>query len=104
MRKIGLSVTARPAVATAATTTTAVAILRFVDAQRAARKVLTVQRLHRARRVRIGHLDEAKATGTARLAVRDERELLHRAVRSEERADRFLGRVKGKISDVKLGH
>src|SRR2546430_895362 len=49
-------------------------VLRFVDSQRAAVKILSIQRLHRPRCIRTGHLDEAEATGTARIPVVDQRE------------------------------
>lgn len=91
--------TAPGSVAPRAATATAVRLrLRLVDFQSAAFEILAVKGLHGARRIRVRHLDEAKTTGAARVAIVDERDGLDRAVRSEERTQRFFGRAEGKIA------
>src|SRR4051812_43498853 len=79
-------------------------VLRLVDLERTAVEFLAVQRLHRARRIGVGHLDEAEATRTTRLAIVDQRNLLHRAMRSEEGSNRVFGRGERKISNIKFCH
>src|SRR6188768_921727 len=80
------------------------AFLRFVDLERAAVEVLAVQRLHGARGVLARHLDEAEATWAARVAIVDQRNLLHRAVNREKRSYGVFGRRERKVSDIKFGH
>src|SRR5688572_3662894 len=79
-------------------------VLRFVDLECAAIEVLAVQRLHGARSIRAGHLDEAEAAGTAGIAIVDQRYLLHRAMSSEEIANGFFSDRERKVSDIKFSH
>src|ERR1700676_1525130 len=72
---------AAAAVATSPTTaaTATGALLRLVDAQRAAAHVLPVEALDGARGIRVRHLDKAEATGTTRVTVIDQGHRLHLA-------------------------
>src|SRR5262249_47281204 len=76
----------RPTTARTAGTTGTAALVRFADAELAAAKVLTIERIAR----RLGgvcfHLDEAKAARSTRLAIRDHVGRLDPAVLLEERA------------------
>ena len=90
------SATTTGATATAAATTAATLTgLRFVHLEGAAPKVFAIERLHGARGVRIGHLDESEPARAPGITVRDERQRLNGAVRSEQRADRILSRGEG---------
>ena len=84
--------------------TPTLAVLRFVHLQRAALEVLAVQRLHGARGIRIGHLDEAEAAGTAGVTIVDQGDLVDRAVRGEQLAHGIFGGGKGEVSNVEFGH
>src|SRR3954454_23444356 len=75
-------------------------VLRFVDSERAAVKILSIQRLHRPRGIRTGHLDEAEAAGTTRLPIVDQRERLNSAMGGEQIANGIFGCREGKIADV----
>src|SRR3569833_871507 len=79
-------------------------VLCFVNLKHATIKILSVQRLHRPRGIRTGHLEEAKAAGTARIAIVDQRELLNGAMRSEQIADGLFGCRERKIAGVLFGH
>jgi len=88
--------TARATATTAATTTTAALTgLSFVHLEGAAPKVLTIERLHGARGVRIGHLDESEPARAPGITVGDERQRLDGAVRGEQRADSIFSRGEG---------
>ena len=47
----------------------------------------------------IGHLDKAKAFGATGIAVRNNPDLVHRAIRLEELAEVMISRTEGKIAD-----
>src|SRR4029434_4818955 len=47
----------------------------------------------------IGHLDKAKALRSNRIAVRNNTDLVHRAIRLEELADVMISGTEGKIAD-----
>ena len=97
---------AETAVATARTTaaTGARTILRLVDAQRATAHREAVQRLHRALRIGLRHLDEAEAPRTAGLAIGRERHRLNRAVLGEELANRGFVSRERQVAHIDLGH
>src|SRR5258706_501832 len=69
-----------------------------------AAEIGSVQRLHGARGVGIGHLDEGETTGPPRIAIADERDLLDGSMAGEERADVLFGYGERQISDVQFGH
>src|SRR5690348_14828372 len=98
----GVSVAPRAAAAAIGSATGSV--LRLVDFQGTTVEVLAVQSLHGARGVGVGHLDEAEATGTARVSIADERDLLDGSMRCEQGPHRVFSGSKGQISDVKFGH
>ena len=75
--KLG-SVAARPA---AVATARALAILRFVDLERAAVEVGAVQRLHGTGCVGVRHLHETEAARATRVAIGDQGDLLDRSAR-----------------------
>jgi hypothetical protein len=92
---------------TAATTTAATAagfVLRFVDLERTATHVLTIQVLNGARSIRTGHFDEAEATRTAGIAIVDQGNRLDRAMLFEQRANGGFVSREGKVAYVNLTH
>ena len=99
--------------AAAATTTTttevaargaAIALLGFIDLQRATAEVFAIESLHGALGVSTGHLDEAEATGASGLAIVYQGHLVDGAVGSEVGAHLIFGGVKRQISNVKFRH
>src|SRR6266705_3708000 len=50
----------------------------------------------------IGHLDKAKAFGAAGLAVRDDSDLVHHAIRLEELAEVMVGGAKRQIANINI--
>ena len=87
---------ARTAAATAAATLTG---LGFVHLERTALKVLAIERLHGARRIRVRHFDESEPARTPGITVSDERQRFHSAMRSEQRTNRIFGRGERQIAD-----
>ncbi len=99
------------AAATTTTTTTevaargaAIALLGFIDLQRATAEVFAIESLHGALGVSTGHLDEAEATGASGLAIVYQGHLVDGAVGSEVGAHLIFGGVKRQISNVKFRH
>ena len=86
--------TAARTAATAAATATLTGF-GFVHLEGAAPKVFTIERLHGARGVRIGHLDESEPARAPGITVGDERQRLDGAVRGEQRADSIFSRGEG---------
>lgn len=78
----------------------ALAILRFVDFERTAVTISSIQRLHRARCVSIRHLHEPKSARLPRLAIGDQRNPFDSAVSGEQGTHGFIGRGEGEIADV----
>jgi hypothetical protein len=105
-----LPATATTAAATAARTaattaaTTALTFLRFIDTQRTTTHVLAVQGLDGALRIGARHFDEAEAARTARFAIIDQRNGLHRTVLFEQRPNVLLGSGKWQIANVDFRH
>ena len=65
--------------------------LRFVDREGTARKLFALEPLNgRFGRLGLGHLDEPKAFGTARVAVGNDIDLVHRAIRLKKLAEILL--------------
>src|SRR5271168_3291668 len=83
---------ARTAAATAAATLTG---LGFVHLERTALKVLAIERLHGARRIRVRHFDESEPARATRITVSDEGQRLDGAVRSEQCTNRVFSRGEG---------
>src|ERR1700723_2263383 len=81
---------------TAATAPTAAAAtltgLGFVHLERTALKVLAIERLHGARRIRVRHFDESEPARAPGITIGDEGQRLHGAMRSEQRTNRIFGR------------
>jgi hypothetical protein len=94
--------TSAAATARTAATTAAAATLTgfgFVHLERTALKVLAIERLHGARRIRVRHFDESEPARAARITVSDEGQRLHGAMRSEQRTNRIFGRGERQIAD-----
>jgi len=93
------SVTASAATAarTAATAAAAATLtgFGFVHLERTALKVLAIERLHGARRIRVRHFDESEPARATRITVSDEGQRLDGAVRSEQRTNRVFSRGEG---------
>jgi hypothetical protein len=81
-----------------------IAILRLVDPQGAAFEVLTVQRLHGARCIRIRHFDKAETARTPRIAIGNQGDFLDGSMRREQSTHTFFSGGEGEISHVKFGH
>jgi hypothetical protein len=77
----------------------ALALLGFVDLERAALEVGAVERLHGATGIRIRHFDEAEASQAAGLAVGDQGNLIDSTVLREKSTDAIIGSREGKISN-----
>jgi uncharacterized MAPEG superfamily protein len=106
---VATATTAAAATAAEAATATAAAaatftLLRLVHLERTAAKVLAVQGLHGALRVGLRHLNEAKATRLARVAVIDQGNRIHGAMSSKQLANGILRRGKGQIAHIQLSH
>ena len=86
------------------TAAAALALLRFIDAQRTATHVLAIQGLDRALCVCARHFDEAEAARAARFAIVDQRHGLHLPVLLEQRTDVLLSSGKRQISNVDFRH
>ena len=90
------------ATAAAATTTAAAAVgLRpgFIHIERATSQILAVQGLDGTVGFPgVGHLDEGKASGAARVAVRHQADFLNSSIRREEGADRLFSGAKIQIT------
>ena len=97
----GSSVAARAA---SVAPTGSLAILGLVDLESAALKFLAVQRLHCARRIRIGHFHKAKTAWTPRIAIGDQGDLFDGSMRRKQRAHALFSCREGKVSNVKFGH
>src|ERR1041384_5123154 len=81
--RAGAGVDPQSAESVARTATAAAAaglVLRFIDLERAAIHFFAVQRLHGASGIGVVHFNEAETTGTARVTIVDQRNLLHRAM------------------------
>src|SRR6185436_3453252 len=87
----------------AAAATTAGFVLRLIHFQRAAAKVLAIERLHRLLRVSARHLHEPEAARLARVAIVDKGDLFNGAVSGEERAHAVFRGTERQISNVKFG-
>ena len=102
--------TAAAAETTAATAATAArpalcAWLRFVDHQRAALKILAVERCNGSvARLLGGHGHKAKALGATGFAVRADEDIHHFPVLGEELAQGVLGGTEAEIADVDPKH
>lgn len=96
------AVTATAAAAAAATA--ARTVLGLVDAEGAAAQFLAVEGLdHRLQGV-IVDFDEAEATGTARLAVIDQRHRVNGAMLAEQLGNLVLSRAEGQVAHVQFLH
>lgn len=78
--------------------------LGFVHFQRTPAKILAIERLHGARGIGVGHLDEAEAPWPTRIAVVDQGDRLDRAMLGEERTNGILGGGERQIAYEQLGH
>ena len=101
---VGEAARSSVAARTAPAATRSIAILGLVDLQGTAFKVFAVQRLHRARCIRVRHLDEAEPSWTPRITVSDQGDLLDSAVSREQCTHTLFGCREGKVSDVKFCH
>jgi hypothetical protein len=94
--------------ATETTTTTAAAALfagsGFVDGQRTATEVVTVERLNGGASFIVIHLDESEAAGTTGLSIGHEMDAMHGAVRGEQLREVVLGGRERKVPDVDADH
>ena len=65
--------------------------LRLIDREGTASKLMTLEPMNgRFGRLALGHLDEPKAFGTTRIAVGNDIDLVHRAIRLKELAEIVL--------------
>jgi hypothetical protein len=95
---------ARTTATAAATATATLTFLRFVDAQWTTTHIFTVQRLDSALSISARHFDKAKATGTTRFTIVDQRNRLDSAVLFEQLADlSFVGR-KRQVTHIDFRH
>src|SRR5579863_360930 len=78
--------------------------LCFVDTQRPAVHLKTVQALDRRLGFRLGHLDETEAARFTGLAVVDEFHRIHLAVAFKQSLDVLLGGIEGQIAHVNRRH
>src|SRR5210317_1953398 len=92
---------ATAAAVTAATTATGF-VLRLVDLQRTTTHLLAVEGLLGRHRRVVVHLDEAEASGTAGLAVHDQRDRVNLAVGTERFADVIFGRRERQVANVQF--
>ncbi len=90
------------AVATATAAATTRLVLGFVDAKCTPVHFLTVQVLDHGGKVVVIDFDETEATGTARLAVHDQRNGVNRAMLSEQLFDVIFGRAEGQVAHINL--
>ena len=86
---------------TAAATTAAATLtgLGFVHLERTALKVLAIERLHGARRIRVRHFNESEPARTPRITVSDEGQRLDGAMSCEQRTNRIFSRGEGQIAN-----
>ena len=91
--------TAARTAATAAAAATTLTGFGFVHLERTALKVLAIERLHGARRIRVRHFDESEPARAPGITVSDERQRFHSAMRSEQRTNRIFGRGERQIAD-----
>jgi len=96
----GASVATRATATVAAAAAGPLAVLRLVNLEGAAIEVLSVQRLHGAGCIGVRHFHETEAARTAGVAIRDQRDLLDRAVLREQGTYGLFGRREGEISNV----
>jgi hypothetical protein len=78
--------------------------LSFIHTQRTTAHGIAVQVLNGARSVGIAHLDESKATGTARIAIHDDFHGLDSAMLREEVAHSAFICGEGKVAYIDLRH
>jgi hypothetical protein len=93
--------------ATETTTTAAAALFAgsgFVDGQRTATEVVTVERLNGGASFIVIHLDESEAAGTTGLSIGHEMDAMHGAVRGEQLREVVLGGRERKVPDVDADH
>ena len=95
---------AATAARTATTAAAALTLLRFVDAQRTTAHVLAVQGLDGTLCVGARHFDEAEAARTAGFTIVDQRDLLHRTVRFEQRANIMFSCGKRQVANIDFRH
>src|SRR4029077_20505204 len=78
--------------------------LRFIDAQRTAIHLVSIETLDRGLSFARSHLNETKSTGLARFAVVDQLDGINLAMALEEHLDVLLGRGEGQIAHVDRRH
>ena len=91
------SVTARTAAAVSARR--ALALLSFIDLERATLELGAIERLHGATGIDIRHLDEAKAAQATGFAIGDQGNFIDGTVLRKESTDSVIGGRERKISN-----